>query len=90
MSEKRFALLCMGALALVVVVALYTSPSIFSPHLQVANSGAYFSDTQDLVDINTAVLAELCLLDGIGEVKANAIIAYRQTHGEFTDRKSVV
>jgi competence protein ComEA len=35
------------------------------------------------LNINTASQAELDLLPGIGEVKAAAIIAYRDTHGPF-------
>lgn len=36
------------------------------------------------VNINTATIAELMSLPGIGETKAKAILAYRQEHGEFS------
>ena len=36
-----------------------------------------------LVNINTASNAELQTLPGIGQVRANAIIAFRETHGMF-------
>ncbi|MCR5655715.1 MAG: helix-hairpin-helix domain-containing protein [Lachnospiraceae bacterium] len=36
-----------------------------------------------LVNINTAEVEELCSLPGIGESRAEAIIAYRQEHGGF-------
>lgn len=36
-----------------------------------------------LININTATLDELMQLDGIGEVKGRAIIAYREEHGSF-------
>ncbi|MDX1757909.1 MAG: helix-hairpin-helix domain-containing protein [Marinobacter sp.] len=35
------------------------------------------------VNINTATAAELSSLDGIGESKAQAIVAYRESHGPF-------
>lgn len=36
-----------------------------------------------VVNINTADVATLTSLDGIGESKARAIIEYRETHGPF-------
>lgn len=36
------------------------------------------------VNINTAGAAELSVLPGIGESKANAIISYRSEHGPFS------
>jgi len=43
------------------------------------------SKTEDtsIVNINTASLKELCTLSGIGEVKAQAIIAWREENGSF-------
>ncbi|MDQ5769324.1 ComEA family DNA-binding protein [Thiothrix subterranea] len=37
----------------------------------------------ETVNINTADVAALDTLDGIGEKKAEAIVAYRTEHGEF-------
>lgn len=41
-------------------------------------------NTQKLVSINTATKEELMTLNGVGESKALAIIAYREEHGLFT------
>jgi len=43
-------------------------------------------DTQDAfpVNINTATAEELQALPGIGESRAQAIVAYREEHGPFT------
>jgi competence protein ComEA len=37
-----------------------------------------------VVNINKAGIESLVLLKGIGEKKAKAIIAYRESHGEFS------
>jgi len=37
----------------------------------------------DLININSASASQLMTLSGIGEAKANAIIAYRETNGSF-------
>ena len=41
------------------------------------------SNTAEKVNINTAGLAELTTLTGIGDVKGQAIIDYRTEHGPF-------
>ena len=50
-----------------------------------ANETAVEEDAEevDLVDINTADQAELESLPGIGTVKAQAILDYRNVHGPF-------
>lgn len=39
--------------------------------------------TSQIVNINTASAEELSKLNGIGDAKSQAIIAYRQQHGQF-------
>lgn len=46
-------------------------------------------DSSGLVNINTASESELRTLPGIGEVKAGAIIAYREEHGNFTSIEQI-
>lgn len=50
-----------------------------------SNNSTNNSDNTDnnIVNINTATIEELLTLNGIGESKAKAIIAYREEHGNF-------
>ena len=50
------------------------------------------SDTEasSLVDINSADASLLTSLPGIGDAKANAIIAYREENGAFLDASDIV
>lgn len=43
-----------------------------------------------LVDINAASAELLCTLNGIGEAKAQAIIAYREAHGDFAKKEDIM
>lgn len=40
--------------------------------------------------INQATVEEITTLPGIGEVKANAIVEYRDTHGKFKEMKDLL
>lgn len=42
------------------------------------------------VNLNTASMAQLCTLPGIGESRAAAIIAYREEHGGFEDAEEIM
>lgn len=55
-------------------------PQITTAHTSAAES----EPAEELININTAPLAELMQLSGIGEVKGSAIIAYREEHGAFS------
>ena len=43
-----------------------------------------FAEGSGKVNLNTASRQELCTLPGIGETKADAILAYRSAHGSFS------
>lgn len=47
-------------------------------------------DTTSIINLNTANLEQLCSLSGIGEVKARAIIAYREEHGPFASIEQIM
>lgn len=48
-------------------------------------------EAQDgLIDINTASVADFCTLPGIGENKANQIIAYRNANGSFSSKEDLM
>ncbi|HOC20924.1 MAG TPA: helix-hairpin-helix domain-containing protein [Anaerolineae bacterium] len=53
-----------------------------APATPAPTSGAVSPEAQ--VNLNTATLAELLTLPGIGETRAQAILAYRAEHGPFT------
>ena len=40
-------------------------------------------EDEEIVNINTANMKEIATLDGIGRIRARAIVAYREAHGEF-------
>lgn len=42
-----------------------------------------------MININSASKSQLMSLPGIGKSKANAIIEYREQHGEFTSTQSL-
>ena len=44
----------------------------------------------ELININTASASELMELNGIGETKAEAIIAYREEHGAFGSTEEIM
>ena len=43
-----------------------------------------------LVNINTATVEQLRTLNGIGESRANTIIAYREAHGNFAKKEDIM
>lgn len=54
-----------------------------------AGSGAGSSE-EGRIDLNTADKQELMTIPGIGESKADSILAYRQTHGRFGSTEEIM
>ncbi len=60
------------------------------PSYEPSTSATFFSIDGEGININEAGLEELMLLPGIGEVKAEAIIAYREQNGPFTTQEQLL
>lgn len=54
------------------------------------DAGVSKKEQNGKVDLNTADVAQLCTLPGIGESRAQSIIAYRQEHGAFQEIEDVM
>ena len=61
---------------------------IYIPSLEEMKNG-YETPTDGLVNINTAEVDELKTLPGIGDIKAEAIISYRESNGGFSDIQEI-
>ncbi|NRD73502.1 helix-hairpin-helix domain-containing protein [Shewanella sp. VB17] len=48
------------------------------------NQATLMANQSHSININTAGVEELVQLNGIGEVKAQAIVEFRQQHGQFS------
>lgn len=63
---------------------------LYFPTLDEADSLAEQKTADGLVNINTADVATLCTLPGIGESRAKDIIAYREAHGSFESCEDIM
>lgn len=76
------------AQSLNLAAALVDGQRLFVPSAQdltfTTDNRGLSTETSSLVNLNTAGFAELDSLPGIGEVKAQAILDYRQNNGLFT------
>ena len=66
-----------------------TSGSVRSSNDGSRNNTGEETAGSGLVNLNTATQQELMTLNGIGEAKAAAIVAYRQEHGYFSSKEEL-
>lgn len=99
--QRRFTGVLLACIAAAVGCLFAATPPLWQAGFAPRDDTPYFTAGEDRIDINTAPAAELRCLPGIGEKKAQAILAYRAQYGSFSsaeelaqvegiDRKSVV
>lgn len=84
-QTTRKALFSCAAAALVLVIGAFgfSVPS-WQPGYKTVAPEPFDAQQMYQVELNSAGFQALCSLPGIGEKKAEAIIAYRQEHGPFS------
>jgi competence protein ComEA len=66
---------------------LFDGDQVYIPHLGEPTRNDSVTGnilTNSVIDINTATIEDLETLPGIGAVKAQSIITYRESHGDFS------
>ncbi len=74
-------------IALRIITMLVVAAGIISSTAIAEDKNTQLASKQESgksININTATIKQLSYLDGIGKKKAEAIIAYRTEHGQFT------
>lgn len=72
-----------AAVMLLSTLPLFSQPSLAAEQTQAKQTTTAAKESGKL-NLNTATLAELTTLKGIGEKKAQAILEYREKQGKFT------
>ena len=82
-AERGFLLAAAAACAVSVALAFWFAVPLQAETLQHPQDSTPLIQLAR-VDLNTAGLEALCTLPGVGEKRAQAIIAYRDAHGAFS------
>lgn len=86
---RRFAHI--GLVSVALAFASATTLAAETEHLAGATTQVTTSEQQvELINVNTADINQLITLNGIGESKAKAIIAYRESNGAFNDYEQLL
>ena len=82
--NRRFIGVLFACTAAALICLFATMPPLRQAGFAPRDDTPWFSAAEDRIDVNTAPAAELRCLPGIGEKKAQAIIAYRTQNGPFS------
>lgn len=89
----RLAAATAAALAVILAGALFLIAPVWQPGYRPVQYQAWqpqpAATPAPLLDLNTADASELTALPGIGQVKAAAIVAYREEHGPFASMEEL-
>ncbi|WP_421219224.1 ComEA family DNA-binding protein [Aeromonas jandaei] len=81
----------LSIIMLLSALPLFTQPSLAADKVTPKQTTTVAAKQESSkVDINTATLAELTNLKGIGDKKAQAIVDYREKQGKFTSVDQLV
>ena len=84
--DERKAILIFSALLFLTALirSIDARYNIFDANPAVKNFELHYTDKNQVININTAAVAELTTLDGIGNVIAGRIIIMREEKGDFS------
>lgn len=76
--------------SLVLAFSLAVSPMVITSNVYADKTEATKHMEHELVNINTASVKQFLKLPGIGKKKAQAIVDYREEHGDFSSVEEIV